>query len=253
VRFQEAVSRDVVPGWVDTQTFAVPGLYQVDRLVLDTTTLTAEPYEVDSDPSPISSVPPLGLSPDQRSVVWFTHNGSEDAPVLGVTEWRAKRSYTLPIDRARMRFNRYETLDPAWVLYHFEWQRDRDGVDRLVEKAGVRPLPYRGELTLAKPGEYQSYTLQPARDRMRDVVVGLLVNTLGGTRLPDEAGGYLQRVQIDGKAVHVSVVGSPAYVSVSMSGTDSDPALMTRIAASLDAAMATGQYDSSFTPTRAGG
>jgi hypothetical protein len=115
-----------------------------------------------------------------------------------------------------------------------------------VLTAIVTPLPYRGELTLAKPGDYQSYTLQPGGAPLRQVVVDLLASELGGERLPDELDGYQQRVRLEARVLEVVIIDSQSYVSVSMESGKGEPEFMKSIGARLDAAIATGKYDAAF-------
>src|SRR6266540_3729197 len=245
-RFVAARDRVVVPGWMDRPTFATPGLYLVGHSVLDTRSLSARPFNWPDAPTFVADVPPLDVSPDEGSIVRLALDGSEDKPELVVVDWRANSSYTLPVDRARMRFNTFKTLDPEWVRHHLEWKRGLDGTDVLSERAAFTPFPYRGEVTLGKPGEFQSYTLRPGSEALRAAMVEVLTKELGGERLPDELGGFQERVRIDGRIFNVTVGSSPSYVAVSMDGPNGDPTLMKRAATSLDAALATHRYDTLF-------
>jgi hypothetical protein len=249
-RFAAARDVDRASGWVDRQTFAVPGLFLVDGNVLDTRSLTVTPIDLPPGAVPWGLPPPLALSPDERSFVWFTHSQSQERPMLGVTNWKANRSYEVRIDRARMRYIGFETLDPAWVAHHFAWHRGPDGVDVLEERPGFVPLPYRGQLTLGKPGEAQGYLLLPAGEQLRDEVVRILVEELHGKRLSDTCDGT-RRIRLDDKVVNVSL-GS-TLVAVTMNFGEADPELMRKVAAHLDAAMATGQYDALFRASTAQG
>jgi len=233
-------------GWVDWHSLKRPGLFLLNDFLVDTRSHTSRQFTQSSGPYPISSVPPLGVSPDERSFVWFAHDGSENKPVLGVTDTHANRSYTLPIDRARMRFNEYDKLDPAWIDHHFEWTRTADGVDQLRERSGFAPLPYRGDLTLGKPGEFMSYTVRPGGEKLRTAITSLLVSELNGERLPDRLDGYEQRVRVDGRLLLVTIVQTSNYVSVTMDYGQSDAGMMKRVAAALDAALASGSYDAAF-------
>jgi hypothetical protein len=184
-RFAAARDRDMPWGWVDRQTFATPGLYQVDANIFDTRDLTFTSVEFPAGFAARGLPPPLSLSPDERSFAWFAHGQSQDTFRLGVTDWKANRSYTVPIDRDRMRYIGFETLDPAWVAHHFEWRRSTDAPDVLMARPDFEPLPYRGQLTLRGPGEAQGYVLLPAGEPLRDQVVRMLVEELGGVRLSD--------------------------------------------------------------------
>ncbi len=244
--FNASRSRVILPGWVDRTIFAVPGLFRVGDAVLDTQALTATKFTPFTEPNAVTDVPPLTVSPDKRSFVWFAQQGEHADPILVVTDWKSSRSYVLPIDRTRLRFASRKALDPAWVAHHFEWRPGVDGVMTLAERQSFVPLPYSGELQLGKPGEYQSYLLEPAGTAMRDVIAGLLVSELHGEPLPDDAGHVQRRVRVGGKTISVMSIESPNYVSVSMDPAEGDPAQMTAIGGRIDAALATGRYDGLF-------
>ena len=163
--------------------------------------------------------------------------------MLGVTDWKANRSYEVRIDRDRMRYIGFETLDPEWVAHHFAWHRGPDGVDVLQERPNFVPLPYRGHLTLGRPGQAQGYVLLPAGEPLRNEVIRILVEDLHGQRLSDTRDGR-QRIRVDGKVVNVSL-GS-TLVAVTMDFGEADPVVMRKVAVQLDAAMATGKYDALF-------
>jgi len=165
---------------------------------------------------------------------------------LVVTNRHANQSYTLPIDRARMRYASELAFDPEWLRHHFEWTRGSNGVDVLRERPAFTPLPYKGELIIAKPGSIQSYTLRFGGAALRDAIVDVLLKERAGERVPEDPGAYRQRVKVDGKIVNVSVIGSPEYVYVTMEGGDGDPDAMSSIASTLDQTLATGRYDTLF-------
>jgi hypothetical protein len=242
-RFAAARDEGFVLGWVDQLTFRTPGLFQVHHTILDTRTLTSSTFDAPSSFPSSGLPPPLGISPDERSFVWFSHDGSTDRPRLGVTDWKANRSYILPIDRDRMRFIGFETLDPGWVSHHFAWRRDSRGVDILEARTDFVPLPYRGHLDLGKPGEAQGYLLLPAGEPLRKEVIRMLVEELHGERLSDHRDGT-QRVRLKGKVLNVRV--GLELVSVTMDFGQGDPELLERVAAHLDAAVGSGKYDALF-------
>lgn len=244
-RFKATKDREPLTGWIDRESMAEPGLYRVRGAVIDTRTLTAAAIDQPENANPDTNIPPLGLSPDEHSFAWLAYETSETRKIV-VTNWQANRSYMLPIDRARMRYPSEAALDPDWLRHHFEWTRGTDGVDVLRERPAFTPLPYRGDLSLTRPGSIQSYTLRFGGAPLREAVVTLLEKELGGERVPEEPGSYRQRVKVAGRIVNVAVLGTPEYVYVSMEGEDGQPAAMTAIAAKLDAALATGNYDALF-------
>ena len=86
-----------------------------------------------------------------------------------------------------------------------------------------------------------SYTVRPGTQKLRSAIVGLLVSEMKGERLPDRLDGYEQRVQVDGKLLLVTVIETSNNVAVSMDYGQSDAEFMKRVAATLDAALATGK------------
>lgn len=131
-------------GWFDRVSLAREGVYLVGpAAVVDTRRLSVHRFEVPYEVTLIPSVPPLGLSPDERSLVRFAYaDGSEEAPILAVTDFVKGTSATVPIDRARTPFAGLEELGPAWLDRHFAWERGSDGIDRLSERPGLAaPAP----------------------------------------------------------------------------------------------------------------
>jgi len=253
--FREARDHPAALGWPDRSTLASPGLYQLGETILDTRSMTATHFAFPSEPRPLPEVAPLALSPDENSFAWFSLAGTDDVPVLGVTNFRDGRSYTLPIRRDVMRYNSSRRLDPDWVLHHFEWvngnREDMTGtVDVLTERPAFVPLPYSGELALGKAGDYQSYTLQPGGERLRGAVLEALAG-LGAERLPEESSSFKRRVRLDGRLLDVAVIETGAYVAVSMDAGQGDPGFMREVGKKLDEIFATGKYDSAFEIPRA--
>jgi hypothetical protein len=244
-RFDAARRFSALPGWVDEQLFAQPGLYRVSQFILDTRTLTSQPFDYLSNYPPYGSVPPLALSPDERSFIVLTSDNQGSRPTLVAIDYRAGKGYPIAIDRSRIRFNEEKDLGPAWIAHHFSWQPSEDG-DRLVERPGFVPLPHHGDLALGKPGEYQSYTLRPGGEPLRAAIIRILVERLGGERLPDVYNGYQQRVRLYGRELHVTTSESPAYVTVAIDAPDGDRDVMTRVATALDAIVGTGELDDLF-------
>jgi hypothetical protein len=145
-----------------------------------------------------------------------------------------------------MRYSTYSAIDPRWVDHHFEWVRGPEGNDQLAARSSFATLPYVGEFTPNKPGQYQTYTIRPGREPLRAAVLGILLAEPGAERIEDELNGYHQRVRIEGRILSITVVDSEPYVYVSMESGKEEPAFMTRIASHLDAAFATGKYDAAF-------
>ncbi|MEQ1689741.1 MAG: hypothetical protein ABMA00_00535 [Gemmatimonas sp.] len=240
--YHAARQRGDAGGWIDQTSFAVPGLYLVNNTVVDSRTLEFHPVVDSEDARRVASVPPVSVSPDERSFVWISADGS-DPTVIGVSDWKSGTSYTLPVDASRMRFRDRDDVDPQWVSHHFVWIRDGAGIARLTARSTFTPLPYRGSFVPGREGAVTQYTLSPGGAALRQAMVDVLIAKLGAVRLPDELNGFYIVLTIDGKRVMATVGGG---VSFSMGQGTGDPALMTKLASTLDAELATGKHDALF-------
>jgi hypothetical protein len=229
-------------GRIDRGSLETPGLYQVGGTVLDTRTLAVRTYTYPESFSIFPSNAPLGISPDERSFVRIGSNYNNSTfPSLAVADFVGNRSYLVPLDE-RMRYPTLESIDPAWVAHHFEWRKGSDGVDSLVERKGFVPLPYRTRNTGTS-----GYWLEPARgEPLRDAVIEFLVTDLDGERVPVGEYTYYYPVKIDGQIINVAYGETGHYVSLSLPDSVKDTRLLDAIAKRLDAALATGKYDSMF-------
>jgi hypothetical protein len=243
--FRAAKKQGTAGGWLDRSTFAAPGLYLVSDAILDSRTLTFKALVMDDDSRGMGDHPPVSLSPDERSFA-FAADGSDRGAMIGVHDWKSDTTYTFPIDAARMRFRDRDDIDPQWVAHHFAWSRD-GGVDRLKTRDPFTPLPYRGTFVPGRVGAVTQYSLSPGGQALRLAMVDVLIAKLGAQRQPDELDGYYIVLTIDGKTIKATVGGG---VSFSMLQGEGDPALMTRLASTLDAALATGKYDALFVPDK---
>ncbi len=243
-RFDEARRSSALRGWIDTTTFNQPGLYQINQLIFDTRTRRASTFTWPSEFPPHGGVPPLALSPDERSFVRLATDRQADALALTVINHVTGQGYPLPVDRARMRYSDTKEIGPTWVAHHFAWQASPGG-DRLVERAGFTPLANHGWLELAKKGEFQSYTLRPGARPLRSAIVQLLIDA-GGRLVSGAPTDYEQVVHIDGHDVGVGVGEMPSYVMVTMDAEEGDPVFMAALARRLDASLASGQFDALF-------
>jgi hypothetical protein len=231
-------------GWLDRDSFKEPGLYLLGPALLDTRALTVVARGWPNEPNHDMHQPPLGLSPDRRTLAWFSPgNGYDQDPVLATMRLDTGRTSTLPIDRLRMRYRTpVPDIDSAWLAHHFEWVRGDDGVEQLHARRDFVPLPHRGSLSPPKPGEYQAYDLGPGGRRLQAAVVDILVAQLHGIPIEEEyATVNTPRVAIDGVPISVQYVEGDAMVSVH--SFKSRPDVMARVAAHLDGVLASGQLD----------
>ena len=188
--------------------------------------------------------PPMGLSPDRASFVrWGSASG--DAELLVVFDFVSDASYTIPIDRKRMRYNGWEEVDRAWLDHHFEWRPVPGGHERLVVRDGFVPLPYRGELHADEyDPTYLEYELVRVSPEMEAELVGFLEQQLGAHSEGRDAGGTLT-LRIGSHAVRVLRDDDEVSVFEDRGG---DPSAVRDVARRFDAALATGAYDAFFLP-----
>jgi hypothetical protein len=143
-----------------------------------------------------------------------------------------------------MRYKRVEDVDPAWLAHHFAWERGPDGADRLAERKGFVPIPYRGELSVT-PGSVSSYRLEPARAALCDALIAFLASEFRAERLtvPDD---YHHPLRVDGQQVTVGCFPDHGYVDVQAEYGATDLRVLETIARRFDAELATGEYDALF-------
>jgi hypothetical protein len=231
-------------GWLDRETFREPGLYLLGPALLDTRTLTITPRGWPGEPTHVQDLPPLGLSPDAKTMAWFSPGNGYDTPAaVAAMRLDTGTVTTLPIDRTRMRYRSPQLdIDGAWLAHHFAWIRGDDAIDHLETRTDFMPLPHRGALSEPKPGDYQAYDIGPGGPRLQAAVVEILVQELRGTTMAEEfATVNASRVEIDGTPISVQYVDGGA--SVSVHSYKSRPDVMARIAAHLDTVLASGRLD----------
>jgi len=234
------------------------------------------------DMSVWSSVPPLALSPDDRSLVrfgsvdgvaapWREAEQPEPVPHLLVAElepadgWPQPpagaaprdRWQSLPIDRGRMRYADHETdIDASWLARHFEWRRGADGRDRLAPRVRFEPLPWRGVFREHGGGEYK---VDRARQDLRPALLALMRGRYGASPLPATGGDErYTRLMLRGETLVLNPLGFHAESAARyFPGQPGDPALqralVREIAAAFDAELASGRHDALFRPGTAPG
>jgi hypothetical protein len=246
-RYLAARDRVHVPGWLDRESMATPGLYVFADAILDTRNLTLRTVRLvgPSDESPNPNVPPLGVSPDERSVAWYT-SGSDDAPAIGVTDTVGGRHALLPIDRPRMRYANLDQIDPAWLMHHFAWVRGSDGIDRLEVRADFVPLPYRGEFS--NENDYANYQWEPAGQPLRAALEEWLVAALKAEPRPgNQPDAFSHTFVVDGVEINVMASDGSDYVSIAFpTGVEGDPAIIASIGRRFDEELKSGKYDELF-------
>lgn len=217
-----------------------------DYCVLDTQTLTGYPFAEAKDGSLNQSAAPLAMSPDQRSVVRIgTESYPKDGMRLLVFDFVASSSYVLPIDQVLMRVSRWEDIDRAWLDHYFEWQHEDGRADRLVQRTGVTPLPYKGRLTVNPSDGYREYRVAPVSPAMRDVLVAFVKREFQAAAVPPEGGPDAPVLLKSGELV-VTVSRHDDEVVVYMSRDQGGTKLVAEIARRFDQDLATRAHDALF-------
>jgi hypothetical protein len=232
-------------GSIDRDSFSHAGLYLFNGSVFDSRTLVVHPFKGETPYLPIPSVAPLGISPDERSYAWFGYaENTADKPMIVVTDFIADRSYGLPIDPIRMRFAKFDVLDPDWLAHHFAWQRDSQGVDQLVERAHFAPLTNHGEFKVE--GGASVYRLEPVGLEMRVALEEFLTTQFKAELQPAEPSAYEHSVQVDGQVLRLACSTDSEYLMVSLHSGTPDSKLVATIASRFDSELATGKFDPLF-------
>lgn len=216
-----------------------------ESVVLDVATLSAYPVKPHPGVSLNQFKPVIALSPDQRSFVRLGSGpGDSNPPVLVAFNFVDGSSDALPIDRRVMRYNDWVELDAPWLDYHFEWRRDA-GADRLVPRAGVKPLAYRGRRWVDEyDSTFRQYNLMRVNPAMLDTLARFLERELQGRRQAPAPGGSLS-FRIGEQNVNLLLHDDEVGLWVDRGG---DSRLVDSIADRFDQVLATGVHDGLFLP-----
>ncbi|MEO6527440.1 MAG: hypothetical protein ABIP93_12495 [Gemmatimonadaceae bacterium] len=245
-RFERGRRLDPILGAVDERAFSESGDYLFDGALLTTRPPRVRRFTSSDDLRLDVNVRPLGLSPDGRRVVRFGFDSGYSGRDLVVTDVETGGSSFVPVDVGRTRVGAVSDLDPAWLQHYYTWVRGDDGVYRLVAKADVTPLPYRGVHSMDGEG-YREYRVQPAGSAMEDAIIAWLESEMKATRTPEDVAAYGHQLHIDGKVVHVINNESEHHVSFYMD-RDTDTRLVETIGKRFDSVLVSGRYDALFTP-----
>jgi hypothetical protein len=215
------------------------GLYRIGlNTIFDTRTLATHSISKIANLE-LGDLHSLGLSPDERSFVRFTFEANTQAPMLTVTDFVADRSYSLPINRTRMRYVKIQQITPAWAAHHFKWDRDAAGIDQLVARTDFQLLPFRGELH-RESDTRSAWYLYGATEGIADVLESVLIDKFAA-QLQPPAQNEVDHTFLVGTA-KVKLFASSDIVSV----TTDDHKLAEQIAAALNAELATYKHDALF-------
>lgn len=246
-----------------------------DACVLDLQTATPYPFTsiqaIDSvDPEVDRDHLPVALSPDMRSLVRIVMRDEYDAKTsqhlgkslhLLVNNFIDDTSYTIAIDRQRMRYSRYPTssfwvddIDQRWLDHHFEWQKGEDGNDHLVERSSFTPWAYLG--WLSGYDNDLEYHLRSVKPEMFEKLEEFLVAQFGAKRITREHSAEGSAIdtwltlQIEDKELSVTFSSddySPPHISFWQSAPDlRDGEWLKKIALAVNQQLQSGDYDDYF-------
>lgn len=239
-----------IDGRIDRVTFMHPGSYLFADAIFDTEKRVARPVDVTALSTGFSTsdiTPPLGVSPDGRSIVRVGDAWDPSGtPALQDFDADSGTSRLLVIDQVATRFAGSDSMDLEWFNHYYQWQRAADGHDRLVARTDVRPLPYRGVLHTESSGNL-TYYVQPAGTAMCTQLVEFLRSEFAAQGITKNEYSESYQATIEGVEVNVFVNTTEQQVALFL-GSESDSPLVRRIAAAFDAVLATGKYDKLFEP-----
>lgn len=245
-RYELSRTRVWLTGRVERRLFEHGRVYQLGTALLDTGGPRTLPVNESDELSVRRWEPPVSLAPDGRSFVRIGSDRESGDALLAVTDLDGDNAYTLPIDRVRMRYTSVEDITPAWVIHHFEWVRDGNGLHRLAERRHFSPLPHRGRLS-EETGGYRQYHVDGASETLLDALLEFLFEELRADRTT-ERNEYLTqyRVLIDGRPINVGYNDIAGHVCAESDPQSRNAHVIATIAERFDAALATGRYDHLF-------
>lgn len=240
------------------------------RSVLDVSSLNVHP--VDPWVPIVPGVPITSLSREGDEVRMFSPGRSQyvlaasgidysdpergDVHGLLVVDIASGVATELRIDRRRFRFAGPDDIDAAWIAHHFEWSRDAAGRERLAPRQRFKPWPWRARLREMRPGDWQLEV--PRIDAAFVAVLRRLVEAEPGAQVRDASRpwGPGLSITLDGCALDVRAFGVesssddehrvaawPSSETPSATPAPACERAVRRIAALIDAELATGRHD----------
>jgi hypothetical protein len=202
------------------------------------------------------------LSPGRSQLVMV---GSRRGPstveeyALVVADFITGGVYGLPLDDRALRLESPVDVTPAWIGHYFEWTREPGGGERLRPRTGAPPLPRLGRF--ARSGPMVEYRLVPTRPAMYETFVTFLRGQYGGRDGSSPAGsgdGPRQKtLTVQDQVLHVRYRADDRTTLLYADlGNGPLPtaayALIERIGAGFNEALARGQYQDLFEDSPSG-
>jgi hypothetical protein len=97
----------------------------------------------------------------------YARTGStERYEALLVVDIPTGQAYGLKVDHQHMRYVDTQDITPSWIAHYFQWTRDGQGTERLVPRANVKPVAWKGRYSRFSSGtEYRVAPVGAAMDR----------------------------------------------------------------------------------------
>lgn len=191
----------------------------------------------------------MTLSPDSQA---FARAGLDYSSnlVLLVADLEKGHWSQLPIDPRRMRYSHLEAIDTAWIKHHFQWTRGAGGHDRLVERTGFKPLPWRGRF-LENAAQYDVLSAEVDYSKQLGEFLTLRFQA---KRLPGEGRWQEGGLKYEVEQEMVNITDAGFYIALNNKpywpGQPGDPKrqmqLIRRIGEAFDAELAAGQHEAMF-------
>jgi len=218
--------------------------------VLDTETLDTTAFGQPEDFTPNQFKPPIAMAPDEGSFVRFGYSADDGStPKLAVFEIGEGKTYTLLIDKWRMRYNDWTEIDAAWLDHHFEWKAGEDGRLGLHERKDFKPLPRCGTLKVSPHDGRREYELKPVKPEMLDRLKSYLVESHGAELQPREPNSSADVFLIGQDKINVMIHKDEVGIWMDR---EYDDRLVEELAAGFDEVLGTGELDNLFVPPPGG-
>jgi hypothetical protein len=148
------------------------------------------------------------------------------------------------LDRRRTRYAEAHDIDAAWIVHHFQWQRDAAGREQLLPRSGAPPWPWRGRLL-----DFGGGRVEYRVPRMAPAFAGV-VERVAVERLQAQPGvdGADRALRVPGCEHPLVLTARPAHVGVHVAAPTGSPGprcqdALRRLAAAVDGELAGGRHD----------
>lgn len=227
------------------------------RTVLDVHTLQVYPFEVNTwervkqlDDYNAFSSPVITSSPDKSQLVLI---GSRSNPAdymlyqyaLVVIDFVHNSAYSVPFDRTDTRFFSVWDGSPQWVNTYFQWNKGKDGLERLALRHFKRLPCWQGRWSYnPETGHPSQYKLIPVKKSMINTFVDFVKSEFDVKAVRTELTGDLVSTYITIDDSELLLYFNPEYQELTLNWQTND--LITRIGKRFDEELAKGRFEADF-------